>query len=390
MSMTAKMIILGFLFSISSEAKTSLSMGTMHGCLINSQNKLYCFGTGGEGQIGDGKKTKSDTPVEITTVGEVISVDMHGSLVGDNNTCAVTKAGKVFCWGSNTYGILGTDPDEVDMAAKPVEIPHIAGAKSVAVGYGHACALLTGNKVKCWGANGYGQLASDVGVKSIIPLEIAGLPANILKIYAGYAHNCVIADGKLYCWGANNLGQMGQGAMADENQIKPVLVSIPSKVLVADMYGDTSCVGTEDGAYCWGATDNLPDVLGQGHEFSKVVPEDEKYRARIFKPVRVRDLKGKVDDIVVRRSEACALIGGKVYCWGSFTSPNSESYTEGVPKCMPATVSAITGLEGVSISSDNYDLCAVNAADKINCWRYEYMCKNKQMNTSIQLKPFNY
>ena len=369
-------------------AKITLAMGTLHGCYISSQNKLFCFGTGGEGQLGNGKNDKSDKPVEVTAVGEVVSVDMHGSVIGDNNTCAATKAGKVYCWGSNTYGILGQDDYDMPSSNKPILIADVDGAKSVVVGYGHACALLNGNKVKCWGANGYGQLGTAEGSKSMKALEIAGLPANISKIYAGHSHNCVIADSKFYCWGANNLGQMGQGTMSDENTIKPVLVNIPKKVLNADLFADVSCVGTENGAYCWGATENLPDVLGQGTEYKKMVPEDEQYKARIFKPVQVRDLAGKVDDIVVRRADACALVAGKVHCWGANTSPNSNSSDEGVTKCLPQTVSVIPGLTGVSLSSDNYDLCAVQANDKINCWSYVMMCNAKTLKKTVTVKNF--
>lgn len=374
------------LLPLTVSSKTILSMGTTHGCFINSQSRLFCFGSGGEGQIGNGQRSQTDKPVEISSLGEVISVDMHGSVMGDNNTCAVTKLGKVFCWGSNTYGILAKDSYDLGMSEKPVEIPDVSGAKQVVVGYGHACVLIEGNIIKCWGANGYGQLGEHSGSNSLTPIAINGLPAKINKLYAGHSHNCVIAEEKLYCWGANNLGQIGQGIKSDDNTTKPTLVNIPGKVLVADLYTDTSCVGTDNGAYCWGDTDNLPDILGQGLQFRKVTNEDEQITVSLFKPMPVGGLSGKIDDIVIRRADACALSAGKVYCWGANTSPNAHSDDQEVSRCLPETVSLIPGLEGVALSADNYELCVVKADDKISCWGFVPMCTQKKLLTSVKIK----
>ena len=51
----------------------------------------------------------------------------------------------------------------------PVDVVGIATATSVALGYWHACALLNGGAVKCWGANDHGQLGDGTNTSSNVP-----------------------------------------------------------------------------------------------------------------------------------------------------------------------------------------------------------------------------
>lgn len=366
--------ISALMLSIAVDAQLKLSMGTTHGCYIQSE-KLFCFGSGDSGQLGQGKDDFSDNPIEIKAAGAVTTVDMHGSTIGDNNTCVTTKAGKVLCWGSNTYGILGQDTDEVYKDNKPNEIAGINNAKMIAVGYGHACVLQEKNIVSCWGANGYGQLGDFSESKSITPIQIKNLPNNISQIYAGHSHNCVIADGKLYCWGANNGGQMGNGTKSDDAQTKPVLVDVPGVVTKADLFGDATCAATDKGAYCWGQSDNLADIFGQGSNLRKVVSEEEANNGRSLKPLQVRELAGPVEDIVLKRADACALVKGAMRCWGSRLSPNANSYEEGATPCANSTIYSPAGFaQLISIAGTNTTMCGVQKNNKIKCWTVESAC----------------
>lgn len=82
----------------------SLSVGESHACAVDEGKGLVCWGSDLSGQLGDDEalayKT-SATPVrglrEVSTVA-----------VSEQHSCALTRAGALYCWGSNADGQLGT------------------------------------------------------------------------------------------------------------------------------------------------------------------------------------------------------------------------------------------------------------------------------------------
>ena len=92
----------------------------------------------------------------------------------------------------------------------------------VATDGGHACAILSGGVVKCWGGNNNGQLGlGDVMSRGDIPGEMGdSLPAVDLgtgktaprcQRRAGSTSCALLNDGHIKCWGYNMLGVLGRG-----------------------------------------------------------------------------------------------------------------------------------------------------------------------------------
>ena len=89
--------------------------------------------------------------------------------LGLEHSCAILDGGRVKCWGANDYGQLGLGDkaerggDSKDMGASlpVVDLGPGRTAKAVAVAVNHTCALLDNDRVKCWGRNfgnlGYGD-----------------------------------------------------------------------------------------------------------------------------------------------------------------------------------------------------------------------------------------
>ena len=80
-----------------------------HACAITSSGGVKCWGTNGEGELGNGSKTDSDTPVNVSTLEKGVTALAVGSTYDffPTHTCALTSAGGVECWGPNGDGQLG-------------------------------------------------------------------------------------------------------------------------------------------------------------------------------------------------------------------------------------------------------------------------------------------
>ncbi|TYL55419.1 hypothetical protein FXB39_03510 [Nocardioides sp. BGMRC 2183] len=108
---------------------------------------------------------------------------------GARHSCALTSAGRVWCWGANDRGQLGRD--DVESSASPVLVEGVAGVVSVVAGETHTCARTPG-EVWCWGANGSGQLGD--GTTQDRHLPVRSLAAGVTRVAAGRAHTCAVAD----------------------------------------------------------------------------------------------------------------------------------------------------------------------------------------------------
>ena len=72
---------------------------------------------------------------------------------------ALTATGRLFLWGANPGGALAKHPNELPGARYPVEIQQLREqVVSFASTAESTCASLVDGNVKCWGANGYGEL----------------------------------------------------------------------------------------------------------------------------------------------------------------------------------------------------------------------------------------
>ena len=83
---------------------TSISVGASHVCALTADGTAYCWGANESGQLGMGS-----TGPSLTTPTRVAGERAYSFIsAGQQSTCAVSVAGRLYCWGNNDVGQLGT------------------------------------------------------------------------------------------------------------------------------------------------------------------------------------------------------------------------------------------------------------------------------------------
>ena len=151
------------------------------------------------------------------------------ALIAGWHACALQNGG-VKCWGRNQEGELGNGtqvPSAIPLSV--VNLP--TNVTVVATGGGPtdrdaSCAIADG-AMQCWGAGLFGRLGNGSATgNSLIPVDVAGLPGRALDAAIGYDHACALVEGgDVYCWGKGDKGQLGDGA--GKNSLEPVRVIRP-------------------------------------------------------------------------------------------------------------------------------------------------------------------
>lgn len=223
--------------------------GEFHTCAMDQFGALQCWGHAGAGRLGDGTMSDKQNPIAVTGLGPGIAAAVSA---GGTGGCAVTRGGQVRCWGDNAHGEVG------DGTTTPRNVPVLVAdlgtsALDVSFGGAHACAVMRGGTVRCWGDNARGQLGDATQTERARPVLVMGL-FDAVRVTAGDRHTCAIrANGELMCWGDNTDAQLGRPS-SDALRSSPVKVDGLSGVTDVSAGGGHTCALLGTGVIqCWGA-----------------------------------------------------------------------------------------------------------------------------------------
>ena len=128
-----------------------------------SNGSYYDWGYNSAGQLGDGSTVNSDVPVEVKTAAFVRQIFQGGSGATNGQTVAILANGSVWAWGNNKKGQLG-DGNRTSSDV-PVRVGVPAGVTFVHVNSGgYSCyAIDNSGRLWDWGGNDNGQLGTGGG-----------------------------------------------------------------------------------------------------------------------------------------------------------------------------------------------------------------------------------
>ncbi len=283
--------------NLGSKDVVSVALGWDHGCALLSDGGVKCWGDNEQGQLGlDDTNARGDEPGEMGDSLPTVQLGEAAVAVfaSGDRSCAILESGSVKCWGD---GLGPSDLDvgtsEGDMAAlEPIPLPE--GAKVVEIAGGcflldsgvllcgdpstpfdlgtgrtathieggePLCAVLDGNRVKCWGNNddckaglADGSDSVDAVGDALVELDLGEgfVPQSLAS---GDDHFCALStDGVVKCWGKNARAQLGYESDSSTGVCAPAADGTPPPAwelgakVVEIAAGDlATCARLEDG-----------------------------------------------------------------------------------------------------------------------------------------------
>ena len=266
----------------------------------------------------------------------------------------------------------------------------------IAAGRNHACAIVqdqSGNLLKCWGGNYYGQLGigSRKNRGDVVSNDISAIPEidlgeyatgkkhRPLSVVAGRVHTCVLLeDGSVTCFGRNYYGQLGIGSRTRQGDspkctgMKAVQVDLGKAKAVALTAGqDHTCAILDDHSVkCWGRNGD-----GQlGIESKRTIGVSKADMGENLAKVNLNN-EWPVS-ISAGRFHTCAVLqNGELKCWGKnefgqlgIGSTKNVGDSQGEMGKNLKSAELGEGAQVVQVSTGGMFTCATLSSGEVKCF----------------------
>ncbi|MCL2825446.1 MAG: hypothetical protein FWD57_15750, partial [Polyangiaceae bacterium] len=303
----------------------SIGVGNDFTCGVTSAGAAKCWGVNDRGQLGNGTKKDSQSPVTVALLGSGVSAVVPFY----RRACAITRSGQAWCWGNN-------EDRQLTSSGSDLLSPQLIWTNVRAIGgsYSATCAITESGSVVCKGA-GF-QLREKVFDENsdVVALTTGGLE----DVCA------LLSTGTVKCW--------------DKLGIPMERFGLPKDVIsISGGLGHTCALGSTGSVRCWGWNDHSQVGSDRG--------------GMINTPINVSGLTGGVKGIATLDTATCALMsGGSVKCWGNAKMGRiGPSYTAN--KSNPVDVSAV-GSGSRAIASGTTHSCVITDTNSVKCWGFKY------------------
>ena len=349
----------------SSATWTDIAAGAIHTCGIQSNGSLWCWGLGTRGQLGTGQQFSTNVPIQEVTGAS----DWKSVTAGLYHTCATKSDGRLFCWGIDADGQLGTQGSGA-ASLVPVQESSNSQWATVSAGQIHTCGIKADRALECWGNNRNGELGTndyfDFGdndfPNAITPTPIGNdTDIAIFRKYgvvsAGGSHTCVIMIlvNQARCSGANTDGQLGIATTnpGESDSFVTVDNGISRWSTISAGLRHTCGIGNDGALWCWGNNDS--GQLGTGDVVSSATP------------VRI----GAGDfwaSVSAGGTHTCAIANdASMYCWGDNTDGRLGIDSSTITRRLTPT--PVSGPDTwATIAAGLNHSCAVATTGTAFCW----------------------
>ena len=276
-----------------------VSAGVFHTAAIKTSGQIWSWGSGGNGQIGDGLSSNTFFPTrEITS-----STDWCQVSAAYAHTLAVKTTGQLWAWGGNICGRLG----DGTTTARNFPVREFCSATDwcqSSSGCYHSAAVKTSGQLWTWGYNGCGRLGDGTTVLRCSPVRERCSATDWCQVSASNASTAAVkTSGQIWAWAVNTCGRLGDGTTVSKCSPVREFCSATDWCGVSAGLIHTVAIKTTGQLWAWGG--NICGRLGDGTTVSKCSP--------------VREISSATDWCRVSGYCYSAAIktSGQLWAWGS-------------------------------------------------------------------------
>ena len=405
----------GYLTDIS-----QIAAGDWHSIALKSDgSRVYTWGSNWYGELGNNTFTDSLVPVEVLK-GEQVGPDptylsdISQIAAGTNHTIALKSDGsRVYAWGSGWVGQLGNG----STALSPIPVQVLGGEQGgtyltdisqISSGYHHVIALKSdGSRIYTWGANWNGELGNGIwgyGTHSTTPVEVVGVGgtgylSDISQIAGGGYHAYALkSDGsRMYAWGLNWYGMLGINSLVGFSAVPVEVLNTAGTAPLTDIshiagggYNGYAFKKNDSRPYVWGY-----NLYGQGAALWNegiATPVIMVEATATYPLTDISQVAGGYWHSVALNSD-----GSRVYSWGNnmydyvgFTGQLGNNSTFG----SPTPVQVVGGEQGGTYLTDilqvvagDYHSVALASNGEVYAWGYNEYGQLGNNTTSDSLIP---
>ena len=304
--------------------------GPKNYCAVATDGVVRCWGQDSAlgGFVDAAAPNRGATPVVLEGIGDVVDI-----AIGNSDTCVVSAAGSVSCFGSSS--------------ATPEPVPDITNAKKVAVGDSRKCAVLATGELHCWGSN-YATGQTD-GI-----VDLGGKKAIDTRSQWGSAF-ALATDGTLLSWGTEAYS-LGRSTAISPDLVPGPVFDLPPVLQFAASDSHVCALTTTGRLFCWGrGGDN--GTLGLGYVRHEFFPVEVFFAGPVY-PSKV----------VATLTHTCArMTDGTLTCWGGMNRQGQLGYAATEGAYIPTKVSVLTKkVVDVAIADDS--TCVVLDDGSVHCF----------------------
>lgn len=245
------------------------------GCSIalKSDGTVWGWGENRDGQLGNGTRQDSNVPIRVGELRDITAI-----AAGDDYCMALKADGTVWAWGENhTHGKLGNGSNQDIPRGTFVSVVEMNTAVEIDASIEHSLAVTSDGRVWAWGGNFSGQLGTtdnEFLEDRCTPVTLVGL-TGVTAIAAGDLHNLALKDdGTVWAWGSNWDGQLGNGTFSSFYSFHMPVRDLSGVVAIAA--GGTHSLALKQDGTVWAWGGNSSGQLGDGTFENKNLPVQVK------------------------------------------------------------------------------------------------------------------